>query len=58
MTEIIDAIQTFNDTILASKWLVQPTMQLRSENLPLDNANEVRAVLSLQNRLAYIQKAA
>ena len=41
VTEIINAIQAYNDTIKSSKWLVQPTMNLRSESSPLENADEV-----------------
>jgi nuclear cap-binding protein subunit 1 len=41
VTEIINAIQAYNDTIASSKWLVQPTMILRSETSSLENADEV-----------------
>ncbi|KIM84002.1 hypothetical protein PILCRDRAFT_819029 [Piloderma croceum F 1598] len=41
VTEIISAIQAYNDTVSSSKWLVQSTMNLRSENSSLENADEL-----------------
>ncbi|KAF5372027.1 hypothetical protein D9615_008085 [Tricholomella constricta] len=41
VTEIIDAIQAFNETTASAKWLVQPTVKVFSEALAIANGDEL-----------------
>ncbi|KAF8075867.1 armadillo-type protein [Lyophyllum atratum] len=41
VTEIINAIQTFNDTTKSSKWLVQPTIKVYSDIVAIENGDEL-----------------
>lgn len=57
VTEIISAIHAYNDTISSSKWLVQPTMNLRSESSPLENADEVSSSTSVCGPLLRLSRS-
>ncbi|KAF9457993.1 MIF4G like-domain-containing protein [Collybia nuda] len=39
--DIINAIQSFNDTILSSQWLVQPTIKIYSDVVSIENGDEL-----------------
>jgi nuclear cap-binding protein subunit 1 len=41
VSDIINAIQAYSETITSSKWLVQPIVKLFSDSVILENADEV-----------------
>ncbi|KAF8663576.1 hypothetical protein AX16_000920 [Volvariella volvacea WC 439] len=41
VSEIIDAIQAFNETTASTKWLVQPSAKFYEEPVPVENADEL-----------------
>ncbi|KAF7969405.1 hypothetical protein HWV62_27397 [Athelia sp. TMB] len=59
VAEIITAIQSFNDSVSTSKWLVQPSVRLYAEDVPPENADELLdTALSTLNALAATEFAA
>lgn len=49
VTEIINAIQAYNDTTTSQKWLVAPSMKLTSGVFTPENGDEVGHIMSICN---------